>query len=295
MPPGPLTAALLPLSYLLTALAGAGLLAYPLHQAWHGAVSLRALVSRGALALVLLGLPWLIVKLRLGRRELGLPHSAALWLPGLLGGLLAGVLIMALLVLLETALGLRIGIWPPGQFAGRLLEVSAKPLLVGLLVGSAEEWLFRGVLLGALAKFRSPLYAIVVSAFYYAALHFYHSSLKLPPEQLSWSSGFVIVGDGFVHLFQWNHLDSFAALYCAGLFLGCLRLLAGHGLALCIGVHAGWVYTLRTSLALTDLAPASPWRFLVGNYDHIIGWLAAAWLALLALPLLWTLRRRVPT
>lgn len=289
---GPITTALLPLGYLLTALTGAGLLAYPLYQALHGAVSLRAVVSRLTLALIVLGLPWLAAKLRLGRSGLGLPARTVEWIQGLAAGLLAGAAVMVLLVLLETALGLRVGTWPPEQFAASLLRASAKPLLVGLLVGGIEELLFRGVLLGALAQRRSVFYAIAVSAFYYAALHFFHSDLKPPEDSLNWHSGFAIVWDGYTHLFRWSHLDSFAALYCAGLFLGCLRLLAGSGLALCIGVHAGWVYILRTSQALTDLAPASPWLFLVGDYDHVIGWLAAGWLALLTLPLLWALRKR---
>uniref|UniRef100_UPI0012E32CDC CPBP family intramembrane glutamic endopeptidase n=1 Tax=Methylogaea oryzae TaxID=1295382 RepID=UPI0012E32CDC len=167
-------------------------------------------------------------------------------------------------------------------------------LLVGVLVGCIEELLFRGVLLGALAQRRGAVYAVAVSAFYYAILHFFHSDLKLPEDGLGWQSSFTYIGDGFRHLLRWNNADSFAALYCAGLLLGCARLLVGPGLALCIGIHAGWVYTLRTTLALTDLVPASPLGFLVGDYDHIIGWLAAGWLTLLTLPLLRTLHRRRP-
>jgi membrane protease YdiL (CAAX protease family) len=290
MPWGSFAGAILPLGYLLAALLGAALISYPLHQLLQGAVSLRALLSRGALALILLSLPWLVRALCLGRRELGLPQQWRQGLAGLAVGLLAGVAVMSVLVLLEAGLGLRIGVWPPGQFAARLLQASAKPLLVGLAVGCVEELLFRGVLLGALLKYRGPLYAIAVSAFYYAALHFYHSGLKVPAEEVQWGSAFLIAADGFQHMFQWKNLDSFAALYCAGLLLGCVRCLAGSaGLALCIGVHAGWVYTLRAALALTDLNAASPWRFAVGEYDHVIGWLAAAWLALLVLPLLWAI------
>lgn len=292
MPIGPLITAILPLGYLLSASLSAGLLAYPLHWFLQDSVSFRAVVSRGTLVLILLSLPWIMTRLNLKRSDLGLPTPARLWFQGLTGGLLVGIAIMALLVLLEAALGLRAGIWSPGQFVDRLLEASAKPLLIGVLVGCIEELLFRGVLLGALAKYRGSFYAIAISAFYYAALHFYHSSLKLPTDSLDWSSGLIVVWDGFMHLFNWNHLDSFAALYCAGLLLGCLRLLAKPGLALCIGVHTGWVYSLRTSLALTDMTAASPWRFLVGDYDHIIGWLAAVWLALLTVPLLLMLHKR---
>lgn len=292
MPTGPILTALLPLGYLLIALLSAGLLAYPLHLLLQDAMSLRAVVSRGTLVLIVLSLPWLIRRLRLTAHELGLAAPMALGLKHLMLGLLTGATIMSLLVLMETAGGLRIGIWPPGEFVAQWLRASAKPLLVGVLVGGVEELLFRGVLLGALLKYRSPFYAIAVSAFYYAALHFYHSELKLPPDSLHWSSGLIIVRDGFEHLLRWSHLDSFTALFFAGLLLGCLRLLVRSGLMLCIGVHIAWVYTLRTTLALTDLAPAAPGRFLLGDYDHIIGWLAAAWLALLCLPLLLMVRRR---
>lgn len=292
MPPRLLLIALLPLGYLLIPLLSAGLLAYPLHLLLHDAMSLRAVVSRGTLALIVLSLPWLIRRLRLTAHELGLAAPTALKLKNLMIGLTAGAGIMGLLVLMEAAWGLRVGIWPPGEFAAAWLRASAKPLLVGVLVGCVEELLFRGVLLGALLRYRRPFYAVTVSAFYYAALHFYHSELKLPPDSLHWGSGLLVVRDGFAHLLRWSHLDSFAALFFAGILLGCLRLLLRCGLLLCIGVHIAWVYTLRTTLALTDLAPTTPWRFLVGDYDHIIGWLAAVWLALLCLPLLLIVRRR---
>jgi hypothetical protein len=48
------------------------------------------------------------------------------------------------------------------------------------------------------------------------------------------------------------------------------------------------VAVIKTGKYLTELQPEAPLSPLVGSYDGIIGWLAAAWIGLLA----WLYRRR---
>lgn len=283
---------LLPALFLMSAVVLAALSAYPLFLLLDGAVSVRALVSRGTLVLIVCALPWLIRHLGLTRQTLGLPVGARRGLTGLGSGFVLGVAVMAALVGMELAIGIRAATWPADGFFPYWVQASGKPLLVGCLVGVLEEFLFRGVLLGAVARCRPPLYAIATSAAYYATVHFFHSGLKVPASEVDWSSGLRVAGDAFQHLMRWDNIDSFLALFLAGLFLGCLRVLAPAGLAVCMGIHTGWVYVLRTGTQISDPVAASPWAFLVGNYDHTIGWLAASWLALLTLPLLWIAQHR---
>ena len=71
----------------------------------------------------------------------------------------------------------------------------------------------------------------------------------------------------------------------AGLFLGSLRVLRPDALALCMGIHAGWVAVIKSAKPLTTLNLQSPrWNW-VGSYDHIIGYFSSAWLTLVILVL----------
>jgi hypothetical protein len=62
--------------------------------------------------------------------------------------------------------------------------------------------------------------------------------------------------------------------------LGLIRARTGH-IAACIGLHAGWVCVIGVLRGLSVRNPASPWSFLVGDYDGVVGWLVFAWAALI--------------
>ena len=74
------------------------------------------------------------------------------------------------------------------------------------------------------------------------------------------------------------------ALFLVGVLLGLVRERSGH-IGWCIGLHAGWVFVIQVTRQLTDGNEASPYAYLVGDYDGIIGWAAAGWIGLLALGL----------
>jgi hypothetical protein len=64
------------------------------------------------------------------------------------------------------------------------------------------------------------------------------------------------------------------------------------GLGYCYGLHAGWVFVIKTAKALTMAVPDSPRAFLVGDYDRFVGYLSAAWtFVLIAALVLFFLRR----
>ena len=191
-------------------------------------------------------------------RDLGLrPDPRPAW-HAALGFVPAAGLLWALGLILWRA-GVytpRPGASSPGALAGSLLTAAA--------VGVAEEAFFRGALQGLVARTARPGAALVSVAAIFAVLHF----LK-PPEHaadhaaVTSLSGFVFLPKCF---WQWGDarlvLGGFLTLFLVGLVLGWAR---GRTRALWLpfGLHAGWVFGLKTfSHASRHTAAGS---FLVGD------------------------------
>ncbi len=97
-----------------------------------------------------------------------------------------------------------------------------------------------------------------------------------------WAANWQVFASTFASPWQWRNLDSFVALLLVGIFLGLVRRRTGH-IGWCIGLHAGWVFVIQVARALTADDPTAPLAWLTGDYDGIIGWLAAVWIGALAL------------
>ena len=124
-----------------------------------------------------------------------------------------------------------------------------------------------------------------MSALYFAALHFLRTNLRPGFEEVRWYTGIVLVLDAFSNLPQ-IYPDSFLALFAAGAFLGCIRVLApASGLSYCVGIHAGWVFILKATNPLSQCNLFSPWIRLVSPFDGTLGYFSASWTAVLIVPL----------
>ena len=75
-------------------------------------------------------------------------------------------------------------------------------------------------------------------------------------------------------------------MFTAGVLLGLVRERTGS-IAFCIGIHAGWVLSIKMTKEVTVLDSTAPTAFLVGGYDNIIGWAAAAVLVVATMVALW--------
>jgi membrane protease YdiL (CAAX protease family) len=288
LPPKTLAAAVLaPLAYLFGCALLAALAAYPVFTLTGGDDdSFRSLVSRGGQVFLLLGL-WVVAR-RLGLTWASLGFHRTFprqWAMGFaLGVLMLGLHGVGLVALDIRALN---GGGLPG--ASRLLAVLGKALATGLAVALLEELIFRGVLFAAVRKFSGTLAAVAISAFYYAGIHFLRSRWTGDPADIGWGTGFRVAADGFVHLATLPP-DSFLALLAAGLLLGLVRASLPRSLGICMGLHAGWVFVIKTLKPLTHAVPEAPWGFLVGSYDRIIGYLSAGWIGVLILAFLLVVR-----
>ena len=268
--------------YLLACLLLAAALTPPLLQTGWLEFEPHRVLSRLAQLFMLLGIWPFLRLLRLDdRNALGYGRPRPELLRGLASGWLAGVAILAVLALGEVALGLRV---PDPRTAGRFGELAAKAaqyLVAGLLIGVLEETFFRGALFAAIRRRRPAASAIVWSALLYAAVHFLKPGALDPGQPADWTATGRMVLDAFADAAAWKNLDSFVALLLVGVFLGLVRERTGH-IGWCIGLHAGWVLVIQLTRHLTNGNAGSPYAFLTGDYDGVIGWLAAGWLAVLS-------------
>ncbi len=149
---------------------------------------------------------------------------------------------------------------------------------LALLIGFVEESVFRGLLLTSLRKYLPAFSAVLISAIYYAGLHFLDSKSPVSEETLSLSGSFQLLSEAYHNVFAMQDVTAFLALLTVGLFLGVLRVRGDMNLALCIGCHTGWVTQIRISKSMFSIDLTSPYSFLVSNYDGVIGLLVAGWL-----------------
>lgn len=278
-----------PLFYLLACAVLAAGAAYPVFILAGGddARFFRTLVSRGGQVFLVLGLVPVARGLGLRAADLGLqrdfPHQLGI-------GLALGIVMLSLHLLSLLALEVRAVNAGGLPEAGRLFSVLAKALATGAAVALLEETIFRGVLFAALRKYAGSVLAVGISAFYYAALHFIRTRWTPDPAEIGWSTGFRIAADGLAEVANLQ-ADSFLALFLAGILLGSVRATVPGGLGYCMGLHAGWVFVIKSAKPLTHVLPNAEWGFLVSPYDRIIGFLSSAWMALLILGFLLAARR----
>jgi hypothetical protein len=66
------------------------------------------------------------------------------------------------------------------------------------------------------------------------------------------------------------------ALVAVGTLLGVLTWWTGS-IAVAVGLHAGWVLVMRTTIGATRANPAAPLAWLISRSDGYTGWLVLGW------------------
>jgi membrane protease YdiL (CAAX protease family) len=161
----------------------------------------------------------------------------------------------------------------PWQSVAQIVRVLLGAALVAAIVAVLEEILFRGALFGVLRKAMPWPGALAVSSAVYSAAHFIQNTDQI--GAIRWYSGVTLLMEMFKH--GPPLVPAFFTLFVAG---ACLALAYQRKGALyfSIGLHAGWIFWLRSYKLVTQPAPgASP--ALWGTDKLIDGWLALAVLA----------------
>ncbi len=161
--------------------------------------------------------------------------------------------------------------------------------VAAILVGTGEELLFRGILLGGLMQHLRRGAAVAWTTAIYAVVHFLRGGKQSGAVGLA--SGVERLASAFAPLADWAILPGLVGFVLLGLVLAYARLRSG-ALYLAIGLHIGWVFTLRAGRVIMDF-PLEPGLLWGARRPPIVSGIAG-WAAIVAtfLAVAWLLRRR---
>lgn len=169
-------------------------------------------------------------------------------------GLILSAGFLTLLALLLGQLG-----WIVLDEPLKIAKSFKKAIIPAIIVSLLEEWLFRGVLFGVLLRRLRPLQAMIGLSLFFAAVHF----LK-PPEGVdiengrAATAGFEMLGlIGLKFLTPASFFGVFLTLFAVGMILVNARQRTQQ-LWLSIGLHAGWIFSLKLMNGLCDDTGKAP-------------------------------------
>lgn len=282
--------ALLPLIVLVVLITFAAVLSYGLLWLSGDVLPVSKLISKLTLILLILCVFPLKAKLKLSWQDLGFaPWQRFFWQlqQGLVLGILSLLPVMVVLYWLDVQVWDQTRVWT----WSKVLEKVGLGLFFALLIGTGEELLFRGLLLSILRRRMALMVAMLLSSFYYAALHFLKATTQLTYQNLTLGAVLGLIPEAFGNWLNPNILSALAALFVVGLFLAVIRSRVRHSLGLCIGCHAGWVWQIKVCKDLFNLNHQSAYLYLVSSYDGVVGPLVSLWLLIALLMLIVVARR----
>ncbi|MFC5051143.1 CPBP family intramembrane glutamic endopeptidase [Rubritalea spongiae] len=204
----------------------------------------------------------------------------------LAAGLLFSAGFLTLLVVTIYLLG-----WTEMESDFSLGKAIQKAIVPAIIVSLLEEWLFRGVLYDVLMRKLNATQTIIGLSLFFAAVHF-----LAPPKGVTvadprhFLAGFemlALIGQKFLNAASF--FGVFLTLFVVGATLAYTRLKTGK-LWLAIGLHTGWVFSLKFTNKLTDPTGEAP--PLLYNGSIMDGILPLLTLVLTALCLVYYLRPR---
>jgi hypothetical protein len=158
-----------------------------------------------------------------------------------------------------------------GEMAARLLKF----LLTGILVGVLEETFFRGAVQGALQRSLRLPTALVTTSAIYSALHFLKpSGITITAAGVRWYSGFDCIAQVFSRsLAAPGVAVGFVTLFLAGMAVG-WAFARTRALYISIGLHAGWVFTLKSYAYFTETGVDDFSRWVGGGAltENVLTW-----------------------
>jgi CAAX protease family protein len=184
-------------------------------------------------------------------------------------GFIVGLVSLACVVFIVLASGVRA---PAHEHsAGAILAQFLKSAVIAMVVAPLEEVFFRGALFGSLRKTFHWSLALLLSSALYALLHFLEHAQSAGP--VGWASGFEVLCRMLAGFADAQKLmPGFLNLTLAGIILGFAYQRSGS-LHFSIGLHAGWIFWLKTyGFVTVETAASRAWFY--GTGKLINGWLA---------------------
>lgn len=203
---------------------------------------------------------------------IGIKHTSGWWKHLQTGFFLStGMFILYTAFLFITgAKILQIDAKSPGDLFFQLFKI----LLIAGLVGCIEEIFFRGFILQSFLRDMHTISAVCASSLFYSLLHFFKAKLLVFPG-FQPLVGFMVIYQSFSNMIV-NFtaiLPTMIGLFLVGVVLSyaCLRT---NSLYFAIGLHAGWVFLIKTNILLFDHVGTNL-RWLFGDskvVSGVLGW-----------------------
>jgi membrane protease YdiL (CAAX protease family) len=277
------------LLFILAAILGGALFAYPIQLLFHDVISIpyHKLITHITLLFGLIASALYLWMNNLFKRSaFGYGLHRKLFTRNLLLGFGIGLLII---VVVETCLlVLHIHEPDPDLVLGWqvILIVIVKALLVGIVVGFIEETIFRGALLSGLLQKTNACIAVSMSSLVYAAVHFLKYRALDPGTEIHWFTGLEMLPKALFRFSDPVIVDTFSTLFMFGVLLALIRI-RNNNIAWCIGIHAGVVAVIKLVRYFMDHVPGNNYLFLVNDYNNLLGWLTFFWLLLITVIYYW--------
>jgi membrane protease YdiL (CAAX protease family) len=277
------------LAMIVAALASIALFTYPAWLLLHPYFDFpfHRIGDRIGMLALFLGLILVARRLKLAdRAALGYGLARGPFLREMALGLALGVTTMLAVVGIMSLLGLLD--WTKATTAsaaawGRILGL---PLLSGLAVAFIEETFLRGAMFTAIERESGAWVAILTTSFIYSLSHFI-ASYHIPAEAVSPWSGLEQLQGSFRALgAPLSIADAFLALLAVGIVLAAIRAVTGN-IAVCLGLHAGWVWVMLATHETSAPARGASLAFLLSQHDGFVGWLVLGWTVLIGPALVW--------
>lgn len=237
-----------------------------------GKVLRRAMMAAAVLLLV-----WQRRKLRIAERVAGAfrPWRSA---PRRLAvGFAIGLVSLAIYTAVQWLSGARA--FEPNVSQGALVVGGKllKYLLAAAAIGVAEEVLFRAFLVRAFAEGTTLAGGVLLSSLLYSLLHFFKGAYPVAPDGVLHPLIGVKVLEAFaaplVSASVVNDLPEIVGLFLTGVVLAVAMVRSGN-LYASIGLHAGWVFAIKTSkLLLAREVTGMTWLFgQSGGAGGVLSW-----------------------
>lgn len=206
------------------------------------------------------------------------------WRRRLVTGSLVGLCTLAIPAVFCVFAGSRVFQLPDST--ALLLRHFGNAIGAAVLVSLLEEAVFRGVVFGALRKHCSLVLAIGFTSGIYALVHFFERTRH--EGDVLWSSGLALLPRMARGFADWQMIvPGFFSLTIAGIILA-LAVRATGNLYFSIGLHAGWIFWLKSFRFFTREGENSH-AWLLGSAKLIDGW-AAFFVLLATLGFLWRVK-----
>jgi len=269
--------ALIPLMVLLAVTSTACVLGYVIAWGLDDPSLLRKLIIRSTQILLLLSIYPVMRSLKLTKEDLGLAPQKML-IRQILQGFGFGLLTLMPIFIFLTLVGVNVFDDSQTWTVGLVMKKITIALLLASLISIVEESVFRGMLLAGLRRSMPVVVAVLLSATYYAALHFLDSKSVISAQTFNILTGFQLLAEAFANVFNSENITAFFALFMVGIFLNVIRTEFKHSLGLCIGCHAGWVWQIKMSKSLFNTNPNSEYLYFFSGHSGVLGPLVTGWL-----------------